>query len=103
MNSGMMPSWVGTARVAITKTSRPSRPRKRSLAKAYPASVEKDTTDSVMTEDTTRLLPRAAQKSTVLNTSAALSQKRPPGSSGGQAEAKTPESEDPMTIEYHSG
>ena len=34
MKSGMMPSWVGTARVAITKTIRPSRPRKRSFANA---------------------------------------------------------------------
>jgi len=33
MNSGMMPSWVGMAMVAMTATSSPLRPRKRSLAK----------------------------------------------------------------------
>ena len=34
MNMGTTPSWVGTAMVAITKTSSGPRPRKRSLAKA---------------------------------------------------------------------
>ena len=34
MKRGMMPSCVGTASVAITNTMSPSRPRKRSLAKA---------------------------------------------------------------------
>ncbi|CNL47994.1 Uncharacterised protein [Mycobacterium tuberculosis] len=34
MNSGMIPSCVGIAMVAITKTMRPSRPRKRSFANA---------------------------------------------------------------------
>ena len=34
MNRGMMPSCVGTASVATTKTISPSRPRNRSLAKA---------------------------------------------------------------------
>ena len=34
MKRGMMPSWVGIAMVATTKTMRPSRPRKRSLANA---------------------------------------------------------------------
>ena len=34
MNSGMMPSWVGIAMVAMTASIRPLRPRKRSFAKA---------------------------------------------------------------------
>ena len=34
MNSGMMPSWVGIAIVATTKTMRPSRPLNRSFANA---------------------------------------------------------------------
>lgn len=34
MNSGMMPSCVGIAMVAITKIMSPSRPLKRSFAKA---------------------------------------------------------------------
>lgn len=33
MNSGTMPSWVGIAMVAMTKTSSGPRPRKRSFAK----------------------------------------------------------------------
>jgi len=45
MNSGTTPSWVGIAIVAMTKTSSGPRPRKRSLAKEYPASVEKMTTE----------------------------------------------------------
>ena len=36
MKSGTIPSCVGTAIVAMTKTSSPLRPRKRSLAKAKP-------------------------------------------------------------------
>ena len=32
MNSGTMPSWVGTAMVAMTNTSSGPRPRKFSLA-----------------------------------------------------------------------
>ncbi len=33
MNRGMMPSWVGTAMVPMTKARSPLRPGKRSLAK----------------------------------------------------------------------
>ncbi len=34
MNNGMMPSWVGIASVAMTKSMSPSRPLNRSFAKA---------------------------------------------------------------------
>ncbi len=49
MNSGTTPSWVGTAIVAMTKTSRALLPRKRSLANAKPARVEKKTTEVAVT------------------------------------------------------
>jgi hypothetical protein len=56
MNSGMMPSWVGTAIVPITKASSPWRPRNRSLAKENPASVAKKTTETdVITATITEL------------------------------------------------
>ncbi len=83
MNSGMTPSWVGIAKVATTKTISASRPRKRSLAKAKPARVEKKTTEAVTTEETSTLLSSAFQNSTVSKTREAFSRKLPPGSSGG--------------------
>lgn len=48
MNSGTTLSWVGTAIVATTNTRSGPRPRNRSLAKAKPARVEKNTTESDM-------------------------------------------------------
>ena len=61
MNSGTTPSWVGTAMVAMTKTSRARRPRKRSLAKAKPESVAKKTTDAEVMTATIRELTTAGQ------------------------------------------
>ena len=61
MKSGTIPSCVGTAIVAMTKTSRPLRPRKRSLAKAKPAIAEKSTTSTATVELTRMLLPSAFQ------------------------------------------
>src|SRR3954452_10960067 len=103
MKSGMMPSCVGTARVATTKTISPTCPRKRSLANAKPARVEKVSTETVMTPDTRRLLSIACQNATVSKTCAALVQNCPPGSSGGQVALRVAEPLDPTTNDHHSG
>ena len=79
MNSGMMPSWVGIAIVTMTATSRPLRPRNRSLANAYPASVEKNTTEIVMAPEMMMLLSSALAKSTVSNAFITLVRKFGPG------------------------
>ena len=50
-------------------------PRKRSLAKAYPARVPKITTDVAATEETIRLLPKAFQNGTESKTRWALLRK----------------------------
>ena len=44
-----MPSWLGTVRVRITTTISALRPVKRSLAKANPASEQKNSTETVTT------------------------------------------------------
>ena len=75
MNRGTMPSCVGTAMVATTPASSADRPRNRSLAKAYPASVPKTTVEVAQTDDTSTLLPRAFQNGTVSMTRLALSRK----------------------------
>src|SRR6478609_6229720 len=79
MKSGTIPSCVGTAIVAMTKTSSPLRPRKRSLAKAKPAIAEKRTTRSETVVLTMMLLPSAFQKGTEVTTVAAFWTKWPPG------------------------
>ncbi|MCI0688301.1 MAG: hypothetical protein L0Y54_13860 [Sporichthyaceae bacterium] len=53
-----------------------------------PARVEKNTTETVMTEATIRLLVSAFQNATSSKTRGALLKKLPPGSSGG-VESKT--------------
>ena len=58
-------------------------PRKRSLANAKPASVQKNTTDVAVTVETSRLFPSAFQNGTESKTRVAFSRKWPPGSSGG--------------------
>src|SRR6266498_2902205 len=60
MYSGMMPSCGGTIMVAMTPASSMLRPRKRSLAKANPASVEVSTTDTVTTDETMNELMSAS-------------------------------------------
>src|SRR2546421_1766155 len=79
----MMPSWVGTARVATTNTNNALRPRKRRRAKANPASVENSTVETVTTPPTITLLLKALQNSTLSKTRRALAMKFPPGSIGG--------------------
>ncbi len=83
MKRGTTPSWVGTARVTITNTRSAVLPRKRSLANAKPASVQKNTTDVAVTVETSRLFPSAFQNGTESKTRLAFSRKWPPGSSGG--------------------
>src|SRR5674476_691183 len=61
MNSGTTPSWVGTAIVAMMKTSSGRRARNRSLAKANPARVAKNTTEIDVTPATMRLFSTAGQ------------------------------------------
>src|SRR5690625_2601720 len=61
MNSGTIPSWVGTAIVAITNISNCLRPRKRSFANEYPDSVEKTTTDTAVITETTTEFHTAGQ------------------------------------------
>ena len=51
MYSGTTPSCIGTAMVAMTKTSSQLAPRNRSFAKAQPARVEKNTTDRAMSAE----------------------------------------------------
>ena len=48
----MIPSWVGTIMVAMMNSISALRPRNRSLAKANPASEEKNTTEMVTTPAT---------------------------------------------------
>src|SRR4029450_5226933 len=67
----------------MTQTYRALRPRKRSLAKANPARVEKRTTDRVMAPAAIRLFDSAFQNRTWSKTRCALLKKLPPGSSGG--------------------
>ena len=86
-----MPSCVGTASVATTNRNRPLRPRKRSLAKANPASVENSTVDTVTVPDTTTLLPSACQNGTVSkHPPRRCARKLPPGSSGGTFSVSMP-------------
>ncbi len=58
------------------------RPRKRSLAKAKPASAEKSTTSSATVELTRMLLPSAFQNGTVVTTVAAFCEEVPAGDEG---------------------
>src|SRR5438067_11187482 len=83
MNNGITPSWVGTAKVTTMNTNNALLPRNRSLAKANPASEENSTVVRVTVPDTIRLLSKAFQNGTVLNTLAAFEKKFPPGISGG--------------------
>ena len=90
MNSGMMPSWVGTASVTTMNTNSSLLPRNRSLAKANPASEENSTVVRVTVPDTMTLLASAFQNGTVSNTRAALAKKLPPGTNGGMRSVSIP-------------
>ena len=97
MKSGTIPSCVGTAIVAMTKTSSPLRPRKRSLAKAKPAIAEKSTTSTATVVLTRMLLPRAFQNGIVVMTVLAFWRKCPPGTSENGSCTMAAESLLPMT------
>ena len=90
MNSGMMPSCVGTASVTTMNTNSPLRPLNRSFAKANPASEENSTVVSVTVPDTMTLLPSAFQNGTESNTREALAKKLPPGRNGGMRSVSIP-------------
>ncbi len=80
MNSGTTPSWVGTAMVAMTKTSSARRPRNRSLAKENPARVANSTTlIDVMTATTTEFHRACQNLMSELITRETLSMKLPSG------------------------
>ena len=83
MYSGMTPSSVGIAWVATTTSSSAVRPRKRSLAKANPASVENSTTDTVIVPATISEFPSASAKSVSSKTRAMFSNRCPPGTRTG--------------------
>ena len=101
MYSGTTPSCVGTAMVAITKTSSQRLPAKRSFAKAHPASVEKKTTDAAMTTELQMLFHRATQKFTagLETTAAAFAKKLPPGIHDMLGSRIVLESPEPMRID----
>ena len=63
----MIPSWVGTIIVTTSRVSSALRPRNRSLAKANPARVEKNTTETVIDPDTTNEFTSASANGAVSN------------------------------------
>jgi hypothetical protein len=84
MNSGTTPSWVGTAIVAMTNTSRARRPRNRSLAKENPARVANSTTLIDVITATMTEFHRACQNlMSELSTRLTFSKKFGPGISDG--------------------
>src|SRR5690606_40952065 len=103
MNIGTMPSWVGIAMVAITVSSRPVRPRKRSFANAYPASVEKNTTEMVIAPEMMTLFSSASRNGTVSKTFSALLRKFGPGSTAGGTRFVSDDWRLEITNEHHSG
>ncbi len=103
MKRGMMPSWVGIAIVTMTPTRRPLRPRKRSFAKAKPARVEKNTTETVMVPEMMRLLSSAFAKSTVSKAFATFVRKFGPGMSAIGCRLMSEAWRLPMTNDHQSG
>jgi hypothetical protein len=81
----MMPIWTGTIMVPRITSSSALRPRKRSLAKANPASELNSITDSATTPEASAELasPRAKCAGSVANSRWKFSGRLPPGSSGG--------------------
>src|SRR5674476_1012110 len=82
MKSGMIPSWVGMAIVAMTKIMSLSRPWNRSFANAYPAMVENVTREIVTIVEMRRLFPRAFQNGIASSTVCTLAKKFGPGMNG---------------------
>src|SRR5829696_8007659 len=83
-----MPSCAGTIMVISTATMKPFRPRKRSLAKAKPASDEKNTTDKVTVAETSTelIMPVTNTASGLASRLLMLVLRLPPGVSGGGTE-----------------
>jgi hypothetical protein len=83
MYSGMIASCVGTSIVPTTAVNNPLRPRKVSLAKAKPASVDVNTTATVIVPATITEFVSASPKLPCSNAVDRLSHSEPPGTSGG--------------------
>jgi len=103
--SGMSPSWVGTIMVRMMIDISAPAPRNRSLAKAKPARVEKNTTDRVTTDETmTELtIPYRKAASVLASSRATLAGKFPPGVSGGGICATAPLSREAMMNDQRIG
>lgn len=99
--SGMTLSCGGIVMVATTRESIMPRPRKGSLAKANPASVENRTVDSATRLATIVVLISASPMSTWFQAKLRLSMRREPGSSGaGASTTRSPECEAATTFQY---
>src|SRR5690625_5186035 len=84
MNRGTTPSWTGTAIMAKTNTSSGVRPRKLSLAKENPASVENSTVEAdTMTATSTLLTTEVKKLMSEPNTRMRLAHRLPCGMSDG--------------------
>src|ERR1044072_572303 len=103
MYSGMIASWVGTSMVATTDVNSPFRPRKVSLANAKPASVDVNTTDSVIVPATITEFVSARPKLPWSNAADRLSHNDPPGTSGGGYRPIADWSREDTTTDQHSG
>src|SRR6516165_9689602 len=99
----MMPSWVGTIMVATTTASSPLRPRKRSFAKAKPASVEVNTTLAVTVTATRVELVRASHISVCENALRRFSSRWLPGTSAGGTLAMAELSREAATSDQYTG
>ena len=83
MKSGTTPSWAGTIIVARMSTRSTVLPRKRSLANANPASVQKKTVPRAIEPETMSELSSALTMSTWSSAERMLDQRLSPGVSGG--------------------
>ncbi len=86
MNSGITPSCGGIIMVPTVSASSAPRPRKRSLAKANPASVEESTTPAVTTPETISELSSALPISACWSASPMLWNRFGPGVNAGVVE-----------------
>ncbi len=103
MNSGTTPSCGGTIMVPITSMSRMLRPLKRSLAKAKPASVAKNTVERAITPATIVLLIIALPMAASSHARARLLNRFGPGRNGGGVWLTRVLSVEAATIVQYSG
>src|SRR3981189_2679469 len=103
MYSGMMPNCVGTIIVAMIINSRTLRPRNFSFANANPASVEKNTTLTVIEPDTRNEFVSARTNGTVSKARCRFANRVPPNRTGGGTSANTELSLDATTNDQYKG